>query len=43
MDRAMIERDLVLAESHVALGLQHLARQAEIVATLNLLRIDGHL
>ncbi len=34
MDRAMIERHLAQAEAHVALGLQHIARQIEVIANL---------
>jgi hypothetical protein len=34
MDRATIEKHLVIVEGHVARGLEHLARQVEIIAAL---------
>jgi hypothetical protein len=35
MDRAFLEDSLALAEKHITLGEQHLARQHEIIKTLD--------
>jgi hypothetical protein len=39
MDRVMIEQDLAMVEQHVTLGLLHIERQVQIIATL---KRQGH-
>jgi hypothetical protein len=43
MDHAIIEKHLRQAEEHVALGLQHIARQQKIVAEIEAAGRDGSL
>jgi hypothetical protein len=39
MDRAMIEQHLAQVEGHVSLGLEHIAKQLQIITRL---KIQGH-